>query len=748
MTMLNEGWLEEFFAPPNGLAWSTISDGAEPADVAEVLRPWLALLGEADGKAPLVLPFVRDGGVTGWYAVAQRADRSDELRDLLMAWFGLTWFSRFEITSSSMADPLAAILRSAFGATVFRFTGGGPEQNRRISDGLVTMAGVLSRKPATDALVKRPIGTVRAEFDRALLLRDETNATALLEELRDAGRLSDENLRYLEVRFRAGLGLWREIAHDHWLIKNLSDLALPPQIVADLIEALYRMHLDAVEKTEDPDALKAAFVEHLGGRYPRLFASRRGVRTERVVKAFILYEQCQDTPNALILGELADLLSPVERLKPPFDAIIALPSAVEDPVDLLSVAEAAFNDHQLDRAFVLFLECPPTSRSLARAVMCAVLIDTPEITDKLASAIRGAGSLFEALPSKIRASYEALSDRHHQPIINSAAASETAATVRATDWLTWAHGLQLGDRTPPPADAAITWETSSILGDINAANNFADAIGFLTSDFQLARQVVPIIYAAFVNDLSMGSSARPIAINLCMIIGMDESLSKVDLALLYQLTVDLTSSSMTTQEYLSLIEIVSEVQERVASYVHLAWALDMAEALAVTSTPSETARAARDQFFNLVIRKAQGFAHRLRHDERQSFITLSQDYAVDFNALGLVAKVDETSEEQKLPSLNGKTIGIYTLVEAAGARAKSELEAIFPGVTVVLNGDTVATEKLTNLAANADYFVFAWRSSSHAAYYCIKDAMGGRDLILPQGKGTASILRAVIDSVK
>jgi hypothetical protein len=103
----------------------------------------------------------------------------------------------------------------------------------------------------------------------------------------------------------------------------------------------------------------------------------------------------------------------------------------------------------------------------------------------------------------------------------------------------------------------------------------------------------------------------------------------------------------------------------------------------------------------------------------------------------------EREPEEELAHLSGKTIGIYTLAQAAGARAKAALERMFPGCKVELNSDLVCTAKLTSLAKAADLFVFAWKSSSHQAFFCVKGALAPREPIWPGGKGTASILRAV-----
>jgi len=60
--------------------------------------------------------------------------------------------------------------------------------------------------PEQEQQVKRPLGTLRAELDRALAASDEAGARHLLERIRGIGRLDAENLLFLEVEVRAGLG--------------------------------------------------------------------------------------------------------------------------------------------------------------------------------------------------------------------------------------------------------------------------------------------------------------------------------------------------------------------------------------------------------------------------------------------------------------------------------------------------------------------------------------------------------------
>ena len=69
-----------------------------------------------------------------------------------------------------------------------------------------------------------------------------------------------------------------------------------------------------------------------------------------------------------------------------------------------------------------------------------------------------------------------------------------------------------------------------------------------------------------------------------------------------------------------------------------------------------------------------------------------------------------------------------------------------PGLEVDINSDEVCTDRLAALAKNSDVFIFAWRSSKHQAYYCIKNNRPATlPLLQPLGKGSASILRAALE---
>lgn len=744
-----QAWLARFFASPNELRWASLLDGSAAPQEADQVREWLGLLG-SHAAAPLILPFMRGGTVTDWYATTQGPSGGYELGDEINAWLGPTWLSRFERVPDDSSDPMATALRDRFRGTVYRFTGADAAAMQAIAARLSEFAGVLERRPVATRTHVRPVGAIRSDFERALLAGDEAQAEAMIAEFKQTGRLNEENLKFLQVRLSAGLGLWPQIARDHWLIKTLADLALPPQILADLIEALYRTYLDEAEARGDPVALREAFALHLATPYPKLFASRRGIRAPRVVKAFALFEQLQVNPDAKIIASLLTLLPQGT------DAALFETAPVEAPkraaATTLDEADEAFDDGQIDRAFEFYIRLQPSRKTITRLVSCVGTIDTEGARDRLLALLESADPMIvDTLAPAVVAKIETLRQAQSADVAPVRDTPET--TTPSNPWMRWAEQLRAGQNLAAAERDAQTaptnWDASEIRDSAPLAQSFADIIGGLDGEAgAIARASVPQIFASFFpDDVQALPAAKPIASLLFLLIAMDDTLSRSDLDLLAQLTTLLIEQGLSSSEYVSLMSDLEDVQRRIGSYVYLPWSLDVTEALAIFPSPSDQARDARLRLFLEVLGQAAGFAHRLVPADLVPIETLAKDYGVWPEAVSALKREQDPdgAGTAALPNLEGKTIGIYTLAEAAGIRAQKALEELFPGCKVAVNSDLVATAQLTSLAKAADLFVFAWKSSSHQAFYCVKDALAGKEPIWAPGKGTASILRAVLD---
>lgn len=748
-------WLEHFFAEPNELNWATLIEGKAPPAVAHQIQQWIGFLSAGTRQAPVILPFMRGGQISAWYATAQGRSGGYELGEEINAWLGPTWLNRFDRLTDDMADPMASILRERFGGMVYRFAGLDEAGNAAVANRIAEYGALLERRPKLTQSPLRPVGAIRSDFERALLAQDESQAEAMIAELKASGRLNEENLRYLDVRLSAGLGLWPQIARDHWLIKTMADLALPPQILADLIEALYRTYVEENEAVGNAALTLEIFGTHVAQPFPKLFASRRGIRAPRVVKAFLLFEQLQSSPDAGMIAGLLDLLP-----KGAADSLLLSPAPIrtEDASSeniTAKNADEAFEDFQFDRAFEFYLRLPTTRKTISRLLSCVLAIGTDEARDRFLTVVDGVerpflGDLAPSVIAKI-AELRATSDAEATappPIIDQQGESDL------NPWGAWAEQLS-ENRDLPGAEraaqaAATNWDAAVFRQSAQLSQSFADMIGHLDSDGSaVARSAVPQIFASFFPiDDAPAPALKPIASLLFLLIAMDEALSRSDLDLLSNLTNHLLEMGVSSASYVGLVGDLEDVQKRINSYAYLPWSLDICELLATAPCPSDAARDARLRLFSLVLGQVAGFAHRLGPQDIIPIETLAKDNGIEPSAVDALKRDAVVAEQSAaLPNLDGKTIGVYTLAGAAGARAKTALERLFPGCEVVVNSDLVCTAQLTNLAKTADMFVFAWKSSSHQAFYCVKDALAKCELIWAPGKGTASILRSVLESL-
>ena len=773
-------WLKAFFSAPNTLTWDALEAGTARRDQIEAVTTWITRLSAPTADAPVILPFYGEDGVSGWYATALTLEGEQQLRATLRAWLGPSYLTQLQPADDSY--PGAKAMRERFGREVIWFTG--PEPNT-IAARLALLNGLDAHRPRLPRSEPRPVGRIRIDLERALLAREEATALALVAELRATGRLNEENLQFLDVRLKAGLGHWQQIARNHWAIKNLSDLPLPPQTLADLVEALYRVFIDDLEVSGDPAAVLAAFSEDILHPFPRLFASRHGVRTPRIVKAFLLYESLQTRPNDHILTTLTALLPmeeagwaarflPTDRLPPSTAAIdqAVLPAVSEpaaEPAPPASVgappiaqpsvptaaapnssvptddeAELAYEDGQIDRAFEIDLSAPLHRKSLMRLLSCAQFIGTATARARVLAA-------FDAQP-EARAAF---SDAQVQRVEalrapTSVVGAEKVNLEPSFGWLEWARRLSAGQSletaTADALDNRATWEITALRTNALQCAEFADLIGNLeASAAEIARQALPIIVSAFFpEDAPPTPATKHLASVILLLIALDEATARTDLETLSTVLSALLELGLSSADYQSLIADLNAVQERVASYANLAWSLDVCEVLAISPAPSPEAIEARLRYFLSVVGHCQSFAHRLGVHDFLPIEYLARDFGVDPASIAALRPTAEAAMADASGSdLAGKLVGIYTLTETAGARASAALKVLFPKCTVEVNSDKVNTASLTNLARTADIFVFAWRSSSHQAFYCVKEALGGRDPIYAAGKGTASLVNAV-----
>jgi hypothetical protein len=94
--------------------------------------------------------------------------------------------------------------------------------------------------------------------------------------------------------------------------------------------------------------------------------------------------------------------------------------------------------------------------------------------------------------------------------------------------------------------------------------------------------------------------------------------------------------------------------------------------------------------------------------------------------------------------LDGTFVAIYSLIEPAAVRAAAIIRRWYPEIRVETLTGKVASDALRSAAKNADVLVIADRAAAHAATDALKTARGGSPICYATGKGSASLINAVL----
>jgi hypothetical protein len=236
----------------------------------------------------------------------------------------------------------------------------------------------------------------------------------------------------------------------------------------------------------------------------------------------------------------------------------------------------------------------------------------------------------------------------------------------------------------------------------------------------------------------------PLYTMLIRIVAWNGAVSANELELASTLVQALVSLGPSKDDYVEALDAYSEIIAANSTPGNIDWALNAAEMLAMHGSPDSESRL---RFFMAVVELARTQNHRLMPTQLAILSLLAKDYSCTNLLESFYFQEQKHAETTGYAHFDG-LIGIYTLTESAGQRAREFLRMLLPLARVELNGDGVATERLKHLAINANIFVFAWRSSKHQAYYAAKEARGSRQMLLPIGKGSASILSSVLSELE
>ena len=741
-------WLEQFFSGRNALHWDAITNRSAPSLWLEQVDPWMkAFTAQGEGTA-IVLPVFDGDGPCQWYGMTTDARSAAMLAQELTAAVGPS-YSDFQGQPFNALpdDPIEAALVKRFGRFVFRMTPNKPTDRHHIAHALQLYLSLRRHRPAIPDRTQRPFGRIRADFDRALLVGNEVDAQKLREELIGTGRLNAEQQKYLEIRLLAGLGRQQQLAHDYTLIRSIVELSPPPQVLADILEALYSTYMAPVESNPDFQSTLAVFRQHILQAFGPLFRERKGLRSLKVLKAFLLYELAQAQPDITRLDDIVANYSAdgtdremVLRWRSTVAAVVP----VSQIVDLRESVSKAIGDENYEAALELCFSALPEAFAYSGLLRCALELEDAEVSSRVLEAIAAA-------PDAVRNAWTKRELARLQQLQETPALA-APRTRPETDWLSWVEYVQAGNYDRPPLqileDAIARWNVETYASDPQVCRQLADKIGNASGEAEQVFRNAFAHLAEFFADRQAQSvrSFIPIYLMLIRAVAWNGAVSANELELASGLMQALIDAGPVTQDYTEALDAYAEILAANNAPSNIDWALNAVEMLALHASPDKESRL---RFFLAVVEVMRGNSHRISSIQRDMLPLLAADYGCPelLNAFPLVQNSGAQDETETQNHFSG-LIGIYTLTETAAQRARLFLRKLFPKARVEINTDMASTDRLKHLAANADIFVFAWKSSKHQAYYAAKDARGSKEMLLPLGKGSASILECVLESLR
>lgn len=734
-------WLPRFFSGCNHLSWQDIVDGDKSTKYVNQISPWLKhFCDKSDRTQSLVLPLLGVNGPLAWYAMASGDRQYLQLIDEIKSFIGPAYSDFTGVLSNlECTDEHEIALKDRFGHRVFKFVPGRAEDIEEIEKSLALYQSLLSRRPDLPDRTQRPFREIRRDFDYALIAGNAGRATELLEELCETGRINAELRKFLEIRFLSGLGRQDELASNQALITSVMDLSLPPQTITDIVEALYERHIQPIE-TYDPASIREVFNKCISKCFGAVFKERKGIRVPKVLRSFLLYESVQSEYNSSRCESIISAFPDATEGKRLADLWLSHFITPSDPIEVINlqgqVRQAIYDEEYIVAIDLCFqdLSSPWVYSALLR---CAAELESDEITKRVLETL--ADDRVQLLNDKDKKRLKQLQE-------SLSAESIEALPSNWVDWAKWVSSEQY--QTNPIMvlqECVLGWDIDAYLKDPTQCETLAQIIGN-SSDKQeeVFKSAFPYIIDFFIEKQNRPDKKFvELYASLIKVIAWGGATSTDELEIASLLVHSLLDCGMNSSVYCDCLEDLIEIVNANNSIIHLDWALNLAETLIIY--PSQDSEL-RLRFFISVTNVARSVFRRMTGAQRGILRILAWDYGCA-NLLDFLTTEDQKEIAEDINRKFTGTIGIYTLTEGAGKRAKNYLENVIPNARIEINGDSVATEKLTSLASNADVFVFAWKSSKHQAYYCVKEARKGQDIIMPLGKGTASIVRSVLEHI-
>lgn len=590
------------------------------------------------------------------------------------------------------------------------------------------MVNVRLDQPKPRLVAEPSLPLLIRDFFLSCEFGDRSRSDSLLVQIETLGLLASENLRFLKIEQLSKFGLWSELRDSPWFVE-VSRARRPMRTTNSLLEALWRTTFDDLAVGANPAAALEVFEEQdLGSTFASLLASTDDPTTPAGRRLLAVATRAHQ--DGMRLERLVAGAPPGER-----DVLQQLGGLAEAGPSEAAKTETAVRPSEFFAAgeFVAAIEAAiesGVSQDLEFAVRSAYELNDPARCRQVVEALEGVESA--ALPTT----------REFATIVSEV---QRLAADDCSGWLNWFERLAGPERWT--AASGVARELAARWGETELKNpaDAARAANLLAVALDGANRVEVRrgldALCALVSRIFDESAAEPLVDAVLLALASDENPSEATRAAYLDLLGLVLEEGPAGPRYRDLVSTAASLWTEAQSPEVAAWGVDITDALAVAPCPDHDVRRS---FVNLVGQSAVGFAQRVPSDLKR----LLSAIAIECGTVVSWPTGPSTAEETDPWSrLDGKTVGLYSLVGNIGLRLEGRLKSLCEGVTVVSNADKVATDALRSMASSVDYLVVDTRHASHAATAGIDAVRPRSDQLFPQGGGVTSFIACIREAL-
>ena len=658
-----EGWnsddvlgLEKFYA--SGCVWTISEMKSSSGKYASRAVEWVQS-SPTPKEYPVLLPRVVEPNGIYWYAIAFSEAQSEQLRGDLTAFVGSagTDFTGRGVVLDQSDEWESELLDWAGGQWVYRLRVY-KQCNATVTKALQRMRSVWTQKPQLKSTLLRTTEALIREFFLSLANGNELNAGRILKELKDCGRLSAENVVFLEIEKLAAFGRWGAIAA-HPQLSYLKMMRRPRHITELLVESLWKTELSSFADDGAVEGILEYYKTHLRGRYSVLLRSSGNSENDSVLMAFLLAAVGDENPRYSQIPKLLARLKSsryfkfskklVARVKP----VEASPEAVK--LSPFESAKRAYQSDDFDTAWEQLLLIKSTTVDSMRLMLdCVEEIDTPDpaliVKQK-----------FEELEEANRISV--LGIKRHQRqwdyVLKQTTVESQCLPCNWEEWLESIAENKLGtDCLLRVARESVDWDVEAYLKSPERVVLLSNKLTSTLENYYVLQLSFPHLVSFFLKDGVGAREFLPIYSSLVEVLAYGDSFSTEDWNTIEKLLAGSVEAGLSKKQYADLLECLNMLWGSHGSIVHLDWALDVLELLTMHAILDSEAL---NSFYSSILSRVTIDCRRLRLDQWEMFRLLSGDlgFSSDYEAIKLNDL--ETSSSDSSVDFSGKFIAIYTL---------------------------------------------------------------------------------------